>query len=589
MLRSAPALAAEIASLIASRPADSASIHDNHRDYGTIPSTDFNPKPFAHYHLSGPKDSDEIRVEVTEIRGQECSRPFKHNSAKFWFIFACICWNEFMANFDATLMASSHPVVTSEFHASNSASWLSTSFLITSTAFMPMFAPLSDTIGRRPIVLSTSALLAIATAWCATAPDVGSFIAARALCGLGAGGTAAMGAVMVNDFVPIESRAAYQSILNLAYGLGQAAGVAMGGFLCDTIGWRWALGSQVPWIVFCAGIFALTIPASLGPQLGKNSKGAVRNFFKAFDLSGIVLLAVSVTCLILFLNLGGNLLSWSDPWMTAIIILSLLTAFFFLKVEAKAKHPVLPLELVSLWPRANINFASFCTSLIFSAVIFNIPLYFEVVKHDTPTVAGFRLIIPFLALTASAFLCCIIIRRKTALRPTMIFGSIVTLAGTACLPIMGRNLSNWASLLCLVPLGTGYGFMSPAGIICLLRTSPQEEHAVAIGAFLLWKKLACVVGVAISTLLVQNLLVHFLHRNVTGAHREQIIHKIRKSVHSIRYLTPLHQAEIAAAYSTTLRITFSILVIFAIILVAVVIPIKLPEDDGPSDVPDGEE
>lgn len=444
---------------------------------------------------------------------------------------------------------------------------------------MPMFAPLSDTIGRRPLVLATSILLAIATAWCATAPNVGSFIAARALCGLGAGGTAALGAVMVNDFVPIESRASYQSILNLAYGIGQAGGVAMGGFLCDTIGWRWAFGSQVPWTVFCAGIFALTIPGDLGPQLAKNSNGALRSFLKAFDLSGVILLATSVTCLILYLNLGGNVLSWSDPVMTTIIIVCCITAFLFIRVESKAKHPVLPLELLRKWPRANINFASFCTSVVFSAVIFNIPLYFEVVKHDSPTTAGFRLILPFLALTATAFICCIIIRQKSTIRPLMILGSSLVLVGTAILPFMDRKTSNWASLLYLVPLSTGYGFMSPAGIISLLRTSPEDEHAVSMGAFLLWKKVACVVGVAISTLMVQNMLVHFLHKNVTGANREQIIHKIRKSVHSIRYMTPVHQDEIASSYHSALRLTFAFLVVFAVILVIIVIPIKLPEEE----------
>ena len=572
-------LTPERAPLISTLPPDCESIHGVQRNYGTLESLKADPKTTVEHDVLRPKYVDEVRVEVTEIRNPPGSRRFKHKSLTFWLIFACICWNEFMANFDATLMASSHPVITSEFHSSDAASWLSTSFLITSTAFMPMFAPLSDTIGRRPLVLATSILLAIATAWCAIAPNVGSFIAARALCGIGAGGTAALGAVLVNDFVPIEARASYQSILNLAYGLGQAGGVAMGGFLCDTIGWRWAFGSQVPWTVFCAGIFTLTIPGDLGPQLARNSNDALRTFLKAFDLAGVFLLATSVTCLILYLNLGGSVLGWSDPVMTTVLILCCITAFLFLRVESKAKHPVLPLELLRKWPRANINFASFCTSLIFSAVIFNIPLYFEVVKHDSPTTAGFRLILPFLALTATAFLCCIIIRQKSTIRPVMVFGSFFVLVGTAILPFMGRKTSNWASLLYLVPLSTGYGVMSPAGIICLLRTSPESEHAVSIGAFLLWKKLASVVGIAVSTLMVQNLLAHFLHKNVTGANREQIIHKVRKSVHSIRYMTPVHQEEIVSSYYTSLRITFASMVIFAVILVIIVIPIKLPEDD----------
>ena len=90
-------------------------------------------------------------------------------------------------------MASSHPVITSYFHASNSASWLSTAFLLTSTAFQPLYGRISDTIGRRPLYLFGLLSLAMTTAWCALAGSIGSFIAARAFCGLGAGAVLAMG------------------------------------------------------------------------------------------------------------------------------------------------------------------------------------------------------------------------------------------------------------------------------------------------------------------------------------------------------------------------------------------------------------
>jgi MFS family permease len=95
--------------------------------------------------------------------------------------------------FDSTMMASSHPVITSYFNASNSASWLSTAFLLTSTSFQPLFGRVSDTIGRRPLYLAGLIFLAAMTGWCALAKSIGSFIAARAFCGLGAAGVLAMG------------------------------------------------------------------------------------------------------------------------------------------------------------------------------------------------------------------------------------------------------------------------------------------------------------------------------------------------------------------------------------------------------------
>jgi predicted MFS family arabinose efflux permease len=54
----------------------------------------------------------------------------------------------------------------------------------------------------------------------------------------------AMGAIINGDLVPIEIRGSYQSILNLAFGIGSSLGAAMGGYLADVLGWRWEFGIQ---------------------------------------------------------------------------------------------------------------------------------------------------------------------------------------------------------------------------------------------------------------------------------------------------------------------------------------------------------
>jgi predicted MFS family arabinose efflux permease len=110
----------------------------------------------------------------------------------FWFIFGPILVQFFVAMFDSYFMSTSHPVITSYFHASNSASWLSTAFMLTSTAFQPVFGRLSDTIGRRPVYLASLVWFISATTWCGLAQTIGSFIAARAVCGIAAGGMMAM-------------------------------------------------------------------------------------------------------------------------------------------------------------------------------------------------------------------------------------------------------------------------------------------------------------------------------------------------------------------------------------------------------------
>lgn len=125
---------------------------------------------------------------------------------RFWWIFGNVLALHFVSCFDGTIMASSHPVITSYFQSSNSASWLSTAFLLTSTAFQPLLGRLSDTVGRKGPFLVTATIFALATLWCALAQSMASFIAARAVCGLGAGGVMTLGSIIVSDLVPIERR-----------------------------------------------------------------------------------------------------------------------------------------------------------------------------------------------------------------------------------------------------------------------------------------------------------------------------------------------------------------------------------------------
>jgi Na+/melibiose symporter-like transporter len=123
---------------------------------------------------------------------------------RFWLLFSQIMAAYFIACFDSTIMASSHPVITSYFGSSNSASWLSTAFLLTSTSFQPVLGGLSDAVGRKAPYVVTIVVFLLATVWCALAGSMTSFIVARAVCGFGAGGMMTLGSIIVSDVVPIE-------------------------------------------------------------------------------------------------------------------------------------------------------------------------------------------------------------------------------------------------------------------------------------------------------------------------------------------------------------------------------------------------
>ncbi|KAL8842521.1 MAG: hypothetical protein Q9170_000475 [Blastenia crenularia] len=441
---------------------------------------------------------------------------------RFWVLYFGVLLQYFVACFDSTMMASSHPNITSYFKASDSASWLSTAFLVTYIAFQPLYSRLSDFIGRRPVYFFSLIVFCLTSVWCALAQSIESLIVARAFCGLGAGGMVAMGAILTNDLVPMHIRGFYQALINLFWGTGAAAGAAFGGFVCDTLGWRWTFGVQVPPILCILALAVLTTPKGLGPHLAKKSVSMSKwEIVRGFDLAGSFLLMSAVSLLILGLNVGGNVLPWSHPFITIALVLSAVAGTVLVWVERRAAKPVMPLKLLASSPRGNLIFNNFLGQLGVNAVVFNAPLYFQAVHLDSPSMSGFRLAAPSLGVTCCGVASSFIMDATGYPKPLIIIGSVITLAGgIAMAALPHRSAVAGATVAVFFPT-TGTGLSNPATAISNLAFSLKEDQAVMSTTQILWRGLGTVMGVALSSLLVQNALPRYLEEHVRGDDREE--------------------------------------------------------------------
>ncbi|CAN9192530.1 unnamed protein product [Alternaria sp. RS040] len=496
---------------------------------------------------------------------------------KFRLVFGGILLGYFIAMFDSTLMASSHPVITSYFHASNSASWLSTAFLLTSTSLQPLMGRLSDTVGRRPLYLAGLVVLAATTAWCALAQTIGSFIAARALCGIGAAGVLSMGNIMTNDLVSIEVRGTYQAYINLFYGGGSACGAAFGGVLCDKLGWRMTFAVQIPVLVLLLVNAIFTTPSSLGPNLAKRYGLGLKDGLKGFDVAGSMLLTVSVAFLILGLNLGGNIYPWKHWVVITSLVVATVTGAILVKVESRASRAVMPLPMLFSRPRGNLVFNNFFAQVGMNTILFNAPLYFQAVELETASVSGFRLAGPSVALTICGVSAGFIMTATGRMKWLILLGSLSMLLGAFCLSLMWDGIPKWLATIFLVPSSIGQGLSFPATSLAVLATSTQEDQAVMTSTLILWRSLGIVMGVSLSSLILQNALTSHLESLVSGHNKTKIIQRVRKSVRSIADLDPKHQSQVIEAYSRSLRLVFISAIVMFIIVNLLVIAIDLPQ------------
>ncbi|KAF4631905.1 hypothetical protein G7Y89_g6226 [Cudoniella acicularis] len=494
---------------------------------------------------------------------------------RFWLIFAGVLTSYFVACFDSTIMVSSHPIITSYFQSSNSASWLSTAFLLTSTSFQPLFGRLSDTIGRKPPYVFTMAVFVLATVWCALAQSMLSFILARAFCGLGAGGMMTMGSIITSDLVPIEIRGSYQSYINIIFGVGSALGAALGGAIADHLGWRWEFGIQLPALFACLALACFTVPKDLGLAQGIKRK-TVWEAMQVFDYQGSILLTTSITFLILGLNLGGNVYPWSHPFVIASLVIFSIAFPLFIWVESRVDLPIMPLKLLTKNPRMGLIISNSIGAIVSNAVTFNIPLFFQAVLLESATSSGLRLIVPSIAAsivgTATGFL----ISWTKRMKGILVAGVAFIFIGTIGLSSMQRGFPDWAYLLFLVPTSIGTGFMFPATFMAVLAVSEQSEQAVVTSTLILWRSMGLVLGVATSSLVLQNALYYYLEAFVSGPDKQSVIEEVRKSVRAIPNLEPVYREQVIDAYSSSLRATFMMSAALSVIAILLTIPLKLP-------------
>jgi hypothetical protein len=131
-------------------------------------------------------------------------------------------------------------------------------------------------------------------------------------------------------------------------------------------------------------------------------------------------------------------------------------------------------------------------------------------------------------------------------------------------------------MLALVPAAAGQGFQFPGTFLAILASSPQDAQAVVTSALLVWRSLGMVLGVAASSLVVQNALRRYLEVYVAGPEREDVIARVRSSVEAVRELPPPYRDQAVMSYEAALRVTWLSLSLVAVVSILLILPVRLP-------------
>ena len=248
----------------------------------------------------------------------------------------------------------------------------------------------------------------------------------------------------------------------------------------------------------------------------------------------------------------------------------------FIFQETRATLPIMPLRIIIQSPRANIIFCNFLAAIIVNAVLFNIPLYFQAVLLESATDSGLRLMVPSVSATIAGVSTGFLISWTKRLKWPIVSGALLLLIGTTCLSCMQIGMPSWVYVIFLVPASAGQGFLFPGAFIALLSLSEQGELAVVTSTMTLWRSLGMVLGVASSSLVVQNALVMYLNQFVSGPDKARVVLEVRKSIQAIAKLPQPYRAQVIDAYAASLRLTFIVTAVLALTGLLIIVGISVP-------------
>ncbi|KAK4033374.1 major facilitator superfamily domain-containing protein [Parachaetomium inaequale] len=488
-------------------------------------------------------------------------------SAGFWWIETALWANVFLSGFDGTITASTYAAISSDFNAANNAAWLTTSYLITSTAFQPLYGRFSDMFGRRICFFISTVTFMIGCFGCSVADSMLMLDIMRAVTGFGGGGLITMATVINSDMIPFKQRGMYQAMQNILVGFGAVLGASLGGVIAESIGWRWCFLLQVPVsvVALVVGYVVLENPPCIVPI--SDPKHPFLSAMRRLDLLGALVLVLGLVAQLMGLSLGGNDFPWASPVVVGSLAGSVVLLLLFVEIEATTKAiPMIPLRMLQGWQPTSLQLTNLFSGMAAYAYMFMVPLYFQAVRGDSPAEAGLRLIIPALATPVGGVIAGSLMHRGYPLCVNVRLGTATMLLGNLLAMTMGMTGNRWREFVYLVPANLGLGLTNPSVLFSFVSLFEHKaEQAVATSTVYLIRSMGTIYGVTVTSAIVQNVLLARLPATLGDAATEELIEKLRQSIFSLRELSPTLERAVRALYCDALRIAFAASSAFALL------------------------
>ncbi|POZ63310.1 MFS transporter [Chromobacterium alticapitis] len=408
-----------------------------------------------------------------------------------------LCCVLIMVALDQTVVGTAMPTVVADLRGFALYAWVGTSYLLTSVITVPIFGKLGDDHGRKPFVLAAIALFTAASMLCGLAQTMPQLVLARALQGVGGGMLVATTFACVPDLFPhTAERLRWQVMLSASFGLANAVGPSLGGFLTEYFGWRSVFFVNLP-----VGLISLACVWRFLPVIRQAARPPSR-----LDWQGAALIA-------LFLGSLQLAVEWlpqhKPPLLLGLLAaLSLAALLALIWWEKRSPNPLLPPSMLAHPGLAPLFGLSLLMGFGMFAVMYYAPLMFQAGFGLSPNQAGLLVTPLVVFITLGSMVNGRIVQRLR--RPTRLLtlGLLMFALTAALLTRATPATAHWLIIANMMLGGLGLGLLMPNLTIFVQQLAPRQQLGVSTAMLQSTRMVGGMLGTAVMGVVVSRQFQH---------------------------------------------------------------------------------
>ena len=398
----------------------------------------------------------------------------------------------FLGALDQTIVGPVLPRISTELNGSSLYVWVVTSYLVTSTAAIPVYGKLSDFFGRKPMLIIGILLFLLGSILSGFSQTMEQLVFFRGVQGLGAGALFPIALAVIGDLFTPAERGKYQGLFGAVFGIAFLVGPFLGGVLTDNLSWHYIFFVNVP-----VGFVSLFLIWRLLPMVHPEDAKFT------LDIAGVITFTGAIVPVLIALTLAETS-SWTDTAVLSWFAIGFVFLLVFIGVEYKAKDPMIPLDLFRNRTFAVSAFATFFAVFGFSILIIFLPLWFQIVQGATTTESGYMLFPFLIGLIFSSIAAGQVVSRTGRYKVLLAAGMAFMAVGVGLFSLLHGDtpylvMSGW-----MLIAGLGVGPTMAIFTLIVQNDVPFQRLGTATSDLTLFRQIGTSVGLTMAFTLFRN-------------------------------------------------------------------------------------